>query len=407
MKEGKRVWNWLLFFVCAAVLTVGLVTQAACARSILDQPAVSCAGDNGTEKMLIPVGRTVGIKLFSKGVMVVALSEIQTTEGSVWPAKQCGLQEGDIITEIENQPVNSIDEVAKAVRKNGGHAMAIQALRDGRQMEVTAEAVPCMADGSYKLGAWLRDSMAGIGTVTYYDPDNQVFAALGHGINDIDTGLLVPIRSGGIMSSSVSAVIKGQKSQPGQLHGTFDLTHDIGTLYANSDCGVLGSAQPEVFPGEAVPVAKRSAVRTGAAVIRCNVDGDQVEEYLSGAGRPHPESAAAGQRQTSAGADRRHRPGYERLAHLAGRQAGGCGDSRAAQRPDPGVRYLRGKYAGCGVMSERRGLPPPFLSTIIKKKEVFLWPRKISQCTSAFCCATDRRPSIWRWTSTAGSRWRS
>ena len=167
MKEGKRVWNWLLFFVCAAVLTVGLVTQAACARSILDQPAVSCAGDNGAEKTLIPVGRTVGIKLFSKGVMVVALSEIQTTEGSVWPAKQCGLQEGDIITEIENQPVNSIDEVAKAVRKNGGHAMAIQALRDGRQMEVTAEAVPCMADGTYKLGAWLRDSMAGIGTVTY------------------------------------------------------------------------------------------------------------------------------------------------------------------------------------------------------------------------------------------------
>ena len=116
MKEGKRVWNWLLFFVCAAVLTVGLVTQAACARSILDQPAVSCAGDNGAEKTLIPVGRTVGIKLFSKGVMVVALSEIQTTEGSVWPAKQCGLQEGDIITEIENQPVNSIDEVARAAR---------------------------------------------------------------------------------------------------------------------------------------------------------------------------------------------------------------------------------------------------------------------------------------------------
>ena len=131
--------------------------------------------------------------------------------------------------------------------------------------------------------------MAGIGTVTYYDPDNQVFAALGHGINDIDTGLLVPIRSGGILSSSVSAVIKGQKSQPGQLHGTFDLTHDIGTLYANSDCGVLGYAQPEVFSGEAVPVAKRSAVRTGAAVIRCNVDGEQVESYSVEILRIYPE----------------------------------------------------------------------------------------------------------------------
>ena len=367
MKEGKRVWNWLLFFVCAVVLTVGLTAQAACARSVFAPPAVSCAGEAETEKTLIPVGRTVGIKLFSKGVMVVALSEIKTKEGGVWPAKQCGLQEGDIITEIENQPVNSIDEVAKAVRKNGGRAMSIQALRDGRQMAVTAEAAPCMADGTYKLGAWLRDSMAGIGTVTYYDPDNQVFAALGHGINDIDTGLLVPIRSGGILSSSVSAVIKGQKSQPGQLHGTFDLTHDIGTLYANSDCGVLGRAQPEIFPGQPVPVAKRSAVRTGAAVIRCNVDGEQVESVfcgnfadLSGVGRPHSEPAPSGQRQTTAGTDRRHRPGHERLPHPPGRQAGGCGDPCAAQRPHTGVRHLRGKYAGCGVIRERRGIAPAF-----------------------------------------------
>lgn len=287
MKEGKRAWNWLLFFVCALVLTMGILAQAVQGRELLQAPAVPCVGDTAEEKTLIPVGRAVGIKLFSKGVMVVALSEIKTAEGSVWPAKQCGLREGDIITEIEHQPVNSIEEVEQAVRNNGGHAMAIQAVREGRQMEVSA--VPCLADGRYKLGAWLRDSMAGIGTVTYYDPDNGVFAALGHGINDIDTGLLVPIRSGGILSASVTAVVKGEKSQPGQLHGTFDLGQDIGDLYANSASGILGHAEPEVFSGRALPIAKRSAVRTGAAVIRANVDGEAVEDYSVEILRIYPE----------------------------------------------------------------------------------------------------------------------
>lgn len=287
MKEGKRVWNWLLFFVCVLALTMGILTQAVQGSVCFDLPAVPCVGDTAGEKTLIPVGRTVGIKLFSKGVMVVALSEIQTAQGGVWPAKESGLREGDIITEIEHQPVNSIEEVEQAVRSNGGHALAIQAVRGGRQMEVSA--VPCLADGRYKLGAWLRDSMAGIGTVTYYDPDSGVFAALGHGINDIDTGLLVPIRSGGILSSTVTAVVKGEKAQPGQLHGTFDLTRDIGSLYANSTSGVLGRAEPAVFSGQALPIAKRSTVRTGGAVIRANVDGEVVEDYSVEILRIYPE----------------------------------------------------------------------------------------------------------------------
>ena len=224
----------------------------------------------------------MGIKLFSKGVMVVALSEIQTTEGRVWPAKQCGLQEGDIITEIENQPVNSIDEVARAVRKNGGHAMAIQALRDGRQMEVTAEAVPCMADGSYKLGAWLRDSMAGIGTVTFYDPQTGAFAALGHGITDVDTGKLMPLSRGSVMAASVKAVKRGASGSPGELRGDFDLTRDLGLLYANTECGIFGVLPQENRPeavGEAIPVARRTEVRTGKAVILANCRGNEVCAY--------------------------------------------------------------------------------------------------------------------------------
>lgn len=289
MKEGKSIWDSLLALVCVVGLMAGIAVHAAGVGSVLEPAAVPCAATATQTKELIPVGRTVGIKLFSKGVMVVALSEIKTSQGSVWPAKQCGLQEGDVITEIEHHPVNSIEEVATAVRKNGGNVMSIQAMRDGRRLEVAAEAAPCISDGTYKLGAWLRDSMAGIGTVTYYDPDRKIFAALGHGINDVDTGLLIPIRAGSIMASSVTAVVKGEKSAPGQLHGTFDLTHDIGTLYTNSNGGVLGQAEPEVFQGKAIPLAERSEVRTGAAVIRSNVDGKTVMDYSVEILRIYPE----------------------------------------------------------------------------------------------------------------------
>ncbi len=289
MKEGKSVWGWFTIAVC---VLLGMVSCAVLAGKIYtgaDQPAVVCTAEAERPKSLVPVGKTVGIKLFSKGVMVVALSEISTRDGCIWPAKDSGLEVGDIITQVDHASVNSIEEVEALVRNAGGKAIEIQALRKGRKMEVTAEAAPCLADGTYKLGAWLRDSMAGIGTVTYFDPVTKTFAALGHGINDVDTGLLIPVRSGGIMSSSVTAVVPGKKSEPGQLHGTFDLTKDIGTLFANGSGGVFGHTESHAFDGEAVPVAKRSEVRTGAAVIRCNVEGEKVEEYTVEILRIYPE----------------------------------------------------------------------------------------------------------------------
>ena len=289
MKEGKSIWAWFAIACCVLMGVVSCAVLAGKALTGAEQPAVACTADAERPKSLVPVGRTVGIKLFSKGVMVVALSEIDTAQGAVWPAKECGLEVGDIITEIDHTSVNSIEEVEQRVRGANGGVLEIQALRNGKKMDVTAEAAPCLADGTYKLGAWLRDSMAGIGTVTYFDPSTHTFAALGHGINDIDTGLLIPVRSGGIMASSVTAVVRGEKSEPGQLHGTFDLTGDIGTLFANGTGGVFGKTDSGLFDGQALPVAKRSEVHTGSAVIRCNVEGTKVEEYTVEILRVYPE----------------------------------------------------------------------------------------------------------------------
>lgn len=240
---------------------------------------------------MIPMGRTVGIKLFSDGVMVVGFSAVDASDGAHTPAQDCGLKEGDIITHINREEVDSIEEVQSVLQEVAGQSMSIRALRDDETIQLTAQAVQCSSDGQYKLGAWIRDSMAGIGTLTFCDPDSGVFGALGHGINDVDTSRLMPLQSGSILYSEVTNIQKGEKGAPGQLQGAFQIDRDLGELYANTDRGVFGTlAGEELTQGlEAVPVATRSQVHTGAATIRSNIAGDQVKDYDVEIVRIYPE----------------------------------------------------------------------------------------------------------------------
>ena len=232
-------------------------------------------------RKVVPVGKAVGIKLFSDGVLVVGFSQIPAAEGSVVPARQCGLKEGDIITHINAAEVDTVEEVQEQLAEIGGEEMSIRAMRDGKTVQVTAQAVKCSTDGTYKLGAWLRDSMAGIGTVTYYDPDTGAFGALGHGVNDIDTAQLMPLERGGVLSASVTDVKKGKKGEPGELHGVFDTEgEDIGTLTANTSHGIFGTLTTgELTAMEPVEVAEAEQVKTGKAIIYSNVSGEEVRAY--------------------------------------------------------------------------------------------------------------------------------
>ena len=240
---------------------------------------------------VVPVGRAVGIKLYSDGVVVVGTSDIDTSQGKVNPAKACGLREGDVITHINSTQVDTIEEVSALLQQLESQPLRIQAIRDEQPLELTAQAVQCAGDGAYKLGAWIRDSMAGIGTVTFYCPDTGAFGALGHGINDVDTALLMPLESGSILPASVSGVEKGKSGSPGQLKGVFDTSVTLGTLSANTCGGVFGSMEAgRVWPGEAVEVAPREEVKAGAATILSNIAGDQVEEYEIRIEKVYPDS---------------------------------------------------------------------------------------------------------------------
>lgn len=237
--------------------------------------AVTAAG--ASDKTLVPIGKTVGVKLFSDGVMVIGVSEINANGKEVSPARDGGLAPGDIITHVNSSEIENTAQLVSIINGSDGEELSVRAMRDGLEMELGI--TPALSDGGYRLGAWIRDSIAGIGTMTFYDPDSGTFGALGHGVNDVDTSQLVPLESGVIMHSSILSVKKGKNGTPGELRGSFDITKNVGTITKNTDYGIFGNAPKEIVEGTAMPIAEKSEIHEGKATILSNINGDEVKEY--------------------------------------------------------------------------------------------------------------------------------
>ncbi len=248
----------------AACLLSVLFALSLCVRQAWAAPA---------ERTVIPVGKAVGIKLFADGVLVVGLADGQT------PARDCGLREGDIITAMDGTSVGSTEQVQDILSDSAGRALTLSVRRGSAALALTACARE--TNGVWQLGAWIRDSMAGIGTLTYYDPATGQYGALGHGITDVDTAQLMPLASGSIMETTVKAVKKGVKGDPGELKGDFSVQRDVGTVTVNSDGGIFGAVADADFlsGGTPVPVASAGQIRTGPATILATVSGSDTREY--------------------------------------------------------------------------------------------------------------------------------
>ena len=266
-KRGERM-NGTHRTTRAAALLLGFFAAA-----MLACPSARAAAEPVRE--LCAVGRPIGVKLFSDGVLVIGFSDGES------PAKDCGLKKGDIITALDGAELDSIEDLRACLNENGGGAAALTVKRGSRTL--TLEAAPQQDEsGEYRLGAWVRDSMAGIGTMTFYDPESGIFGALGHGVTDADTGKLLPLDHGSIMDASVKAVKRGERAAPGELKGDFDLTRDSGTLFANTESGIFGklsAEDAEKLRTQALPIAGKSERKTGKAQILATVEGKETRAY--------------------------------------------------------------------------------------------------------------------------------
>ena len=232
---------------------------------------------------VIPVGSVAGIKLYTSGVLVVGMSEIQGMDNKKYkPYENTGIEEGDTIVSINNNKIETTEELIEKVNACNGNELEIQYVHNEKTLECSIKPVQTSST-EYKLGLWVRDSAAGVGTVTFYEPSTQSFGALGHGITDIDTEQLIDISSGEFVTTKILNVVKGESGNPGRIQGTVDNQKNIGTIYKNTKFGIYGRVENlssiNIDKSKEMELALRDEIKTGKATIMCSLENGKVEEY--------------------------------------------------------------------------------------------------------------------------------
>ena len=232
---------------------------------------------------VIPVGNIAGIKLYTSGVLVVGMSEIQGIDNKKYkPYENTGIEEGDTIISVNSNNIGTTEELIEKVNACNGEAVEIQYIHNDKTLECSIKPVQT-SNKEYKLGLWVRDSAAGVGTVSFYEPTTQSFGALGHGITDIDTEQLIDISSGEFVTTKILNVVKGESGNPGRIQGTVDNQKNIGTIYKNTKFGIYGKVENlsslNIDKSKEMEVALRDEIKTGKAKIMCSLENGKIEEY--------------------------------------------------------------------------------------------------------------------------------
>lgn len=251
-------------FVFSAALVLSLISQGA--------PALATE-----QRMLVPMGNTVGIQMHTDGVLVVGLSA--TREGQeVSPAAVAGVIPGDLIVAVNGNKIGSAEDFKAQMQKLTGDPVELMVLRNGDSIKMNLK--PSMGSAGPELGLWLRDKITGIGTLTFYDPQTGLYGGLGHGINDFESGVIMPLGRGDIYPSRIVEVKKGCAGLPGELCGDFKGKDACGSILKNTHFGIFGQ-----FSGEApdvstaLPLAESGEIVLGKATVLAGVEGTSVQEF--------------------------------------------------------------------------------------------------------------------------------
>ena len=225
---------------------------------------------------LIPMGQAVGIEAKTEGLLVTGFCDIETPEGTVSPAKDGGLREGDVIVSVGDTPVRTAEDLTAALQKVE-RRVTVTVARAGT--EKSFYVTPWRSeDGARQIGVWLRDGISGIGTVTYCDPATGAYGALGHGITDENGKSLLPLDRGEIVRAEISGARRGGEGEAGELMGSFASAEPFGSVEENTVFGIFGKLS-EIPSLAAVETASDEEVHTGEAVIRATLEGQETRDY--------------------------------------------------------------------------------------------------------------------------------
>lgn len=318
MKKAIRIFDVILFFICVVIFGIIIWGNAALPSGVVtydgnSEPlakvftytgkSTSLAVDKQTatprrENLklfgIIPVkevtvtekagqkvmvsGEVFGIKLYTDGVIVVGIQEVQTDSGKKSPSGSAGIEVGDIIVAIDGENVYTSDQVQSILGANNGGSFGVKIKRGERYRDYTVTPVYCEREGCYKAGMWVRDSTAGIGTITFYNKQSGIFAALGHQINDIDTKEIMPMLDGEAVKATVSKIEKSTRGTTGSLECDFT-NQTLGKLLSNTDCGIYGAYAEISECAKEYPVAAIQEVKKGKATLISTVEKGQPKKY--------------------------------------------------------------------------------------------------------------------------------
>lgn len=318
MKKAIRIFDVILFVICAVIFGVIIWGNAALPSGVVtyngnSEPlakvftytgkSTSLAVDKQTatprrenlklfgiipvkevtvtekaEQKVMVSGEVFGIKLYTDGVIVVGIQEVQTDSGKKSPSGSAGIEVGDIIVAIDGENVYTSDQVQSILGANNGGSFEVKIKRGERYRDYTVTPVYCEREGCYKAGMWVRDSTAGIGTITFYNKQSGIFAALGHQINDIDTKEIMPMLDGEAVKATVSKIEKSTRGTTGSLECDFT-NQTLGKLLSNTDCGIYGAYAEISECAKEYPVAAIQEVKKGKATLISTVEKGQPKKY--------------------------------------------------------------------------------------------------------------------------------
>lgn len=232
---------------------------------------------------VVPLGNAVGLKLYTSGVLVVGMSEVEGSDNNKYkPYENTGIKEGDMLIEANGDTLTCTADLLNTVNESKGNDLSLKYVRNGET--ITTSITPIKTgDNKFKLGLWVRDAAAGVGTVSFYEPSTGTFAALGHGIQDVDTESLINIAKGDFVTAEIISIVKGKKGSPGKIQGSIENSTVVGEVYKNTEFGVYGKVTNVSALGidvsKAMEIANRDEIHLGSAKIICTLENNKTKEY--------------------------------------------------------------------------------------------------------------------------------
>ncbi|MBR0277983.1 MAG: SpoIVB peptidase [Clostridia bacterium] len=231
------------------------------------------------DKKVILGGESIGVNINIDGILVLGFSDFYGNDGKKHcPARESGIETEDIVTHVNGEKISSASQFSDMINKIADGEINLTYERNGNIYNTTLKSQKSSEDGQYRIGLWARDGTSGIGTLTFINPANGNFAALGHGVTDIDTGKIIKPETGSICYSSISGVTKGKKGNTGELHGVF-ISSKIGEIDKNNDFGIYGKFFDSPKSEALIETATRNEILQGPAVMYCCTDGEEVSKY--------------------------------------------------------------------------------------------------------------------------------